>query len=690
MSRIVLAAILMMATSSCVQFGNTNRIPTADRANIEKSPTTVDFDYMDLNTDPSMDFFQFANGTWLKNNPVPPSETRWSSFNELNENNNKILKELLEKASSGDHEKGSVEQLIGDFYFSYLDRDRRNELGTKPLEEFLEPLLKEPATSEKLPELIAYLHLNGIGAGFSFGAEQDLKINTKHAAYLGQGGLGLPNRDYYFDETEDRENVRKKYVEFIGKGMTTIHAMVQGDEKMPSSIFNMEHSLASAAMTPVEMRNIAAQYNKMTLSELQEMAPSFNWTVYFEEIGIETPDTIIVSQVDFIKNFERMIQERSKEEWSDYLIWCAVRGSASALNDEMDDLAFDFYRKTLRGSKEKQPDWKRAISSINGSILDEALGKAFVDVAFSETSRAKVDQMVDHLMESYEERIKDLGWMSKETKAMALTKLESFRRKLGYPDKWTDYSKLTIGGDNYFENVLACDAFAFRKNLDRLKEPIDKDRWAMPAHIVNAYYNPLQNEIVFPAGIMQPPFFIPEAEDAVNYARMGAVIGHELTHGFDDQGAQFTADGQFENWWKEEDLVQFRSRTQKLVNQYNSFEAMPGVFVNGQLTLGENIADFGGLTIAYYAYQRAKKKNRPEKEIKGYSPDQRFFIAFAQIWKMNMTEEELKNRVSNDPHSPGKYRVNGTLSNMPEFFEAFNIPEGSEMRQPKEAIAVIW
>jgi putative endopeptidase len=442
-------------------------------------------------------------------------------------------------------------------------------------------------------------------------------------------------------------------------------------------------------MDATELRDIASQYNKLPYLEFKKTNLNFDWDHYFATMNVKVPDSVIIGQPAFIQQFDRLVTNQKMPQIKAYLKWAIMNQTAALLTEESERIAFEFYGMTIRGQKQmKSPD-KKAIDIINRSALAEALGRAFVEKAFSQEARAKVFKMVDDLIIAFETRIKQLVWMSEDTKTEAQRKLASFTRKLGFPEHWTDYSKLKINKKDYFGNVMNCRKFDFEKNIDRLYKPIDKTRWEMPPHIVNAYYNPLLNEIVFPAGILQPPFFDAKAEDAVNYARMGAVIGHELTHGFDDQGAQFTAEGLFKNWWNEDDFMQFQLRTAKLVNQYNAFQPVPGVFVNGKLTLGENIADFGGLTIAYHAYMHTLKGKKIEK-VNGYTPEQRFFIAFAQIWKSNTTEKALRHQIDTDPHSPAKYRVNGSLANMPEFFAAFNIPKNKPMRLPDADIAIIW
>lgn len=658
---------------------------------IEDSGNTINFSYMDLSVKPGEDFYAYANGTWTKNNPVPSTETRWGSFNELQKNNNAALKAILEKSAASQNEKGSVDQLIGDYYYSFMDSNARDKAGIEPIKPFLDKIDKLNSNKD-LATVIADFHNDGLGLLMGIGVEQDLKDNSRNVVYAGQGGLGLPSKSYYTKTDDESQKLREDYKQHIVDMLAFIGINDDnngGIEDYSEKILEFETALADASMTRVELRNYFAQYNPTPLDEFDKACGDFDVKQYIQARSYGDIDTIIVSQPAFYSKIGAMLKDYPLDVWKLYLKFHVINGAANYLSSDIEKARFAFYGKTLGGQKEMKPKWKTAISDISRNALGEALGHAFVNENFTESSKEKVNEMVENLTIVFGERIDKLEWMTAETKAAAKTKLESFTRKLGYPDKWTDYSSLEISRTSYANNVLNCARFEIKENTEKLHKPIDKTKWGMAPHIVNAYYNPLWNEIVFPAGIMQPPFFNPKKEDAVNYARMGAVIGHELTHGFDDQGAQFTAEGEFKNWWSESDQMQFSARTQKLVDQFNNYEALPGLNINGQLTLGENIADFGGLTIAYYAYQKSLE-GKPRVKIGGLTNEQRFFVAFAQIWKTNYTEDALKMQVNTNPHSPGKWRVLGPLSNMPEFFEAFDIKEGEAMRQSEEDIAVIW
>ena len=496
----------------------------------------------------------------------------------------------------------------------------------------------------------------------------------------------LTDKDYYFKEDDKSVETREKYVAHVAEMFQLIGQTADEAKQSAQVVMDMETALASASMNRQERRNIQAGYNKMSFEEFKFSCPNFPWDEYYASVGLPELDTLIVSQPAYFVKLNEMLKTKSLDDWKTYLGWGMVNTLASKLSTELEEKDFEFYGAYMRGAKAMKPRWKRAVNAMNRKMGD-ALGKAFVEENFSAASKARVNDMVDNLGAALKERLAGLSWMSEETKQEAYAKLASFTRKLGYPDKWKDLSSLKISRASYLENWMAVNRFEFEENINKFGKPIDKTEWGMPAHIVNAYYNPTWNEIVFPAGIMQPPFFNPEAEDAVNYARMGAVIGHEMIHGFDDQGAQFDATGLFKNWWTAEDKEQFDAQTARLAEQYDAYEVIPGVNVNGKLTLGENIADFGGLTIAYYAYQKSLEGKKTEN-INGFTPDQRFFIAFGQIWKGNATDEFLRQQVITDPHSPTKFRVNGTLSNMPEFYAAFDVQEDDAMRNPNPV--TIW
>lgn len=645
---------------------------------------TVKTDYFDKSVKPQEDFFQFANGTWIKENPVPASESRWGSFNELDKENKKKLTAILNEAKSGEFEAGSSMQMIGDYYAAMSDMESRNEQGVKTIENWLSTIDNVNSKSQ-IPGLIASMNEKGFGGLFGFYVGQDLKDVEKHVPYISQGGLGLPNRDYYTEGS--KEEIRQKYVAHITKAFEYLgieNAAAQADKVM-----KMETAMAEQMMKPAALRIPENTYNPVERKEAIDAHINLGLDTYFKTINIESFDSLIVGQPDYFSFLNTLIEETSLEDLKTYFNWKAVNHYAGYSNEDLVQMDFDFYEGVLSGKSEMKPMNERAIEEMTGKAVKTALAKEFVARHFSEEAKNKVNEMVDNLLAVYRERLENLSWMTDETKKEALIKLEAIGRKLGYPDEWKDLSSMTITGDNYIANVDACANFSFRENIDKLNEPVDKKEWGMPAHMVNAYYHPLLNEIAFPAGIMQPPFFDINAEDAVNYGGIGMVIGHEFTHGFDDMGSKFAADGSFTNWWSKEDRANFEKRTEKLGQTFSNFCPIDGHCVNPDLTMGENIADLGGITMAYHAYAMTDEfKSGEEKE--GFTPAQRFFIAYAQLWKINYTDEELKKRLATDPHSPGMFRVNGPLMNCPEFFEAFDVQESDKMRNSEDAISKIW
>ena len=650
----------------------------------EKGPKSLDFSAMDTSVAPGDDFFLYANGTWLKENPVPSTDSRWGSFNELQEENNKKIKALLKEASEGTFEKGSAMQHIGDFYLSFMDSTGRDAASYAPVAGLLEEV--EALTSlDDLTAIVSRHHTIGFGPLFGSSVYQDLRNNTEYAVYVGQAGFGLPDKDYYFKTDEKSVETRAEYVKYVD-GMFALFGREK--EGVGERILEIETKFSEKAKNRVEQRNIQASYNKMSVADLQQACPAVQWQTYFAAIGLPEIDTVIVGNPAYMEALPTVLNEIGIEGLKELLVWELMNSSAGKLSGELVKANFDFYSTYMRGTKEMKPFWKRAISAMNFT-MGESLGRAFVEKHYPEESKQKVNEMVTNLTAALKVRLEGLEWMSDTTKQNAFEKMESFTRKLGYPDEWKDLSSINITKESYFNNWMEVAKFNHKENIDKYGKAIDKKEWGMPAHIVNAYYNPLQNEIVFPAGIMQPPFFDPEVEDVVNYARMGAVIGHEMIHGFDDQGAQFNSEGSFQKWWTDSDYEMFQERTTKLEEQFNDYSVLPDLHVNGKLTLGENIADFGGLTIAYYAFKKSMEGKQAE-EINGFTPEQRFFISFGQIWKCNYTDESLRQLVQTDPHSPTMWRVKGTLANMPEFFEAFDIEEGEPMRNSGEDLVTIW
>jgi putative endopeptidase len=646
---------------------------------------TIDVTALDRTIKPADDFFLFANGTWISKTTIPASESRWGSFNELEQQNNIKLKTILENAAKNQGAVGSQNQILGAYYKSFVDLEIRNQLGLTPLVGDLSKI-DQLQNIQQIQELVAAFHRDGIGTLFGYGIGQDLMNVNINVAYMGQGGIGLPNRDYYFEEKY------KSILEAYQKHIETCFnlAGIKTDPSTFENIVKLETALASAMLRPAEMREPEKTYNKQSLGQVSaSLGQSFNFTSYLKAVGSSLPDSIIVSNPAFNNKVAELLQNTDINTWKNYFRWSLINHYAGHLNTALVQANFNFYEGVLSGKKEQQPIEEQAIEAITNLEIGELLGKAFVEKHFSKAAQDRVNEMVDNLLIVYRERISQLDWMTDITKQEALNKLNSIGRKLGYPSKWEDYSMLKFNPDTYVANVQEMARYSVQKNFSELGKPVDKDKWGMPAHMVNAYYHPLLNEIAFPAGIMQAPFFDERAEDAVNYGRIGMVIGHEFTHGFDDMGSKFAADGSFTNWWTEEDRQLFEEKTKLLGATFEGFCPMENHCVNPDLTMGENIADLGGLTMAFYAYKRTDEYKRQEIR-EGFTPEQRFFIAYAQLWKIKYTDAEMKKRLATDPHSPGMYRVNGPLKNCPEFFEAFQIEEGREMRNDVKKVARIW
>ena len=646
--------------------------------------STIDLSYMDKEIKATDDFFMFSNGTWIKNNEIPASESRWGSFNELDKANKIKLKAILKGFEKANADKGSDAQLLGDFYSSYTNMKERNKKGFTEVEPYLDAIAAVKNTQE-LVLLMATFKKLGLESLFGFGVGQDLKDVETNIYYLSQGGIGLPNKEYYTES--GKKEILGKYQEFMAE-MFSYFTGLHG-AAIAENLVLLETALAKNMYAPAELRIPENTYNKKSYSEVCEIMAPFDFNTYVKTLEITKPDSIIVSTPQFFSNLNVLFSDFTLDTWKNYLRWNLMRDAAPYLNQDLVDLNFGFYGKVLSGKKELKDIQDRAIEEITGSVLADVLGKAFVKAHFSPEAKAKVNSMVDNLLSVFRTRIDQLDWMSDITKKEALIKLNAIGRKLGYPDTWEDYSDLNISNTSYFENIITLNKYAIADNFADINKPVDKEEWGMPAHMVNAYYHPLLNEIAFPAGIMQPPFFNEHAEDAVNYGRIGMVIGHEFTHGFDDMGSKFAADGSFRNWWTSEDRELFEEKTEILGATYSQFCPITDNCVNPDLTMGENIADLGGLTMAYHAYAMTDEfKQNASRE--GFNTAQRFFISYAQLWKIKYTDAEMKNRIANDPHSPGMYRVNGPLMNCPEFFQAFKVKESDPMRNKEVAVSRIW
>jgi putative endopeptidase len=673
---------LSLVLSSC----NTLKNNSKDDKGSSKGFKTIDQSYLDKGVRPQEDFFMFANGSWIKKNPVPPSESRWGSFNELEQNNKIKLTAILKECVANPGKPGSDAHILGQYYASYIDMDTRNQLGFAPIKAEIAAIRQLKSKEELLP-LIAQQHMYGIGSFFSFGVGQDLKNVDKNITYIGQGGISLPNKDYY--SAENKKEIREKFMEYMKSIFELAGYSADEATKMSYLVLKFETQMAESMMTPAELRVPENTYTKYSMDGCAQLLAPLHFKIYLSEVKSQSFDSIVVSQPEYLKNLGKLIESSDISTLRTYMLWKTLNHYAGCLDQQFVDARFSFYGKVLSGKSEMKPITERAIDEITNKEFGEILGKEFVKRHFSEDSQKRVNLMVDNLLIVFQERIKNLDWMTEATKSEAINKLNSIGRKLGFPSKWENFTELVFDKAKYVENVKLENLYAHLKNMKELYLPVDKEKWGMPAHMVNAYYHPLLNEIAFPAGIMQAPFFDENAEDAVNYGRIGMVIGHEFTHGFDDMGSKFAADGSFKNWWSDADLSAFQEKTGILGETFAAFCPIEGHCVNPDLTMGENIADLGGLTMAFYAYARTEEFQSGVSRD-GFTPAQRFFIAYAQLWKINYTEAELKNRIANDPHSPGMYRVNGPLMNCPEFFKAFEVNEGDKMRNPEGKVARIW
>lgn len=654
-----------------------------------KNKTTPAFDISQIDSAHAAceDFEKFAVGNWLKNNPVPESESRWGSFNVLNDQNEIQLKAIVNEASNAKAKKGTTMQLVGDFYTSALDSTTVNDLGIKPL---LPYLAKIDAVSNYEEMIYVSVENRKIGSGslFSYYVGVDSKNSSQYITYLSQGGLGLPDKSYYTPSDERGNNILAAYEKYIADLFVLAGENADNAKKMAINIVKIETELAKNSMDRVERRDPLKTYNKKSKAELQALCKTINWEAYFTAAEFGTFDEIVVGQVDFIKSLDNSFKTFPLDQWKSYLKFHLISDFASDLSIAFEQAYFDFYSTTLRGVKEMKPRWKRALSKSNGTV-GESLGKLFVEKHFPEESKQMVLDMINNISAVFKERVQNLDWMSEETKIKALDKLSKFNYKIGYPDKWKDYSSVDIQPNTLVQNVINMNYFQYKENVGRLGKPIDKDEWGMNPQRINAYFSPTMNEIVFPAAILQPPFFNPDADDAINYGGIGAVIGHEFSHGFDDQGSKYDGDGNLNNWWTDEDKANFSERTGKLANQYDSYEVAEGNKVNGKLTLGENIADIAGLTLAYYGLQKAVEKKGKPAPIDGFDYNQRFFLGWAQVWHTNAKDEFLINQVKTDNHSPTRYRINGPLVNMKEFHSAFGCKAG-QMVAPDSLKVSIW
>jgi len=649
-----------------------------------------DVSNMDTSVRPGDNFFKYVNGTWLKNTEIPSDRSRWGSFIELRENNRKRLRKLMEKASKEKHEPGSPMQKIGEFYTTGMDTERINAQSYKPIKEDLKSI-DNIQSIEDIQSKIAEMHTNSISPLFGFGSSPDMENSTMIIPWLVQGGLGLPDKDYYLENKGRSPEIRKEYKKHLAKMFELIDYSKEEAQKAAEDVMEFETRLAKVSMDRAKARNPQNITHKYPLAKLDnELSVKYNWDQFFDQIGLDEPGEINVAQPEFFEELSVMAKEVPVEKWRTYLKWNLVNAAANYLSEDFETQNFEFYGKFLHGKQEMSPRWKRVQGTVN-SALGELVGQSYVKKYFPPEAKQRMDRLVKNLKIVYRDRIKNVAWMSEETRQKALTKLDSFGVKIGYPEKWRDYSDLEIKKDSYFANIKRSRKFNFEYDLNKINKPKDPTEWHMYPQTVNAYYNPSNNEIVFPAAILQPPFFNVNADAPINYGAIGAVIGHEMTHGFDDQGRKFGPDGNLNLWWTENDSKRFMKRARILKKQYDQFTLLDSLHLNTDLTMGENIADLGGLTIAYNALQRELEKNPSHgKTIDGFTPQQRFFLGFAQVWRGKIRDEALANKIQTDPHPPGNLRTNGTVRNLDSFYEAFEIDTSDALYLAEDKRARIW
>ena len=680
--------------------GCSARVPPAPRQSFLPPPPApsaakpatargLDSTDMDKSASACQNFFQYADGGWLKKNPIPPEYPSWGTFSELSDRNREVLHRVLEKtAADRSAAPGSDEQKIGDFYASCMDEAAVEAQGITPLRPELERIEKVRSAADLQAE-VARLQSQEVDALFRFGSQQDRKNSSEVIAGVSQGGLGLPDRDYYTKTDEKSRKLRDQYVEHVGK----IFGLAGDDPARAAAeakaVLGIETKLAEASMTRVERRDPDATYHRMDPSQLKTLTPNFAWNAYFHDLGTPEIAAVNVGQPKFFESVNQQLTALPLADWKTYLRWHLLHAAAPSLSKKFVEENFDFYGRTLQGTKEILPRWKRCVMATDAH-LGFALGKMYVREAFPPEAKARADQMVKNLIAALRDDLATLPWMGPETRKAALAKLNAFTPKIGYPDKWRDYSAYRLERGSYVANVVNGNLFEFRRDLAKIGKPVDRTEWGMTPPTVNAYYNASKNEIVFPAGILQPPFFDATADDAVNYGGIGSVIGHEMTHGFDDQGRKFDAEGNLKNWWSAEDLKNFQARATCVEKQFDAYVVQDDLHENGKLVLGESIADLGGLTIAYAAYQKSLEDKPRPAPIDGLTPDQRFFISWARIWASSNRPEFERLMVNTNPHPVGRFRAIGAPSNIPVFAAAFACKSGDPMVRAGEQRCQIW
>lgn len=679
-STAVLAAGLLI---SCTADKNEKSLPEGVGINVS---------YMDTTVKPADDLFRFVNGGWLSKQDIPDDLGAYGSFTELREENQKVLLDILRKAGESEqYKEGSDQRKAADFYTVGMDSLMAEKAGVA----VLEPYIRNIEAIQNKKDVQEYLEqdvLNGGSAFFNIAVYPDLKRSDRMVAYVTSGGIGLPERDYYLKTDEKSREIRQKYVEYITNLFTLSGVKAAEAKKNAETVLQIETRLAKNMLSKEDSRDPYKSYFPKSIADLSKLSPAVDWKDYLNSLDIKL-DTVIVSEPAYLQEYTRILNDTQLADIRTYLKAGLLRSAAPFMSHDFVKESFDFNQKYLTGVEQMRPRWKRVLATTN-NLVGEAIGQLYVDETFPPEAKQKAMDMVDNIKLAFADRIRQLDWMSDSTKEMALKKLSSFRVKIGYPEKWIDYSGLEVSKDpeeaSYFSNVVNANRFESKRQLAKLGKPVDREEWEMTPQTVNAYYNPLFNEIVFPAAILQPPFYDYRADEAVNYGGIGAVIGHEISHGFDDQGAKFDAQGNLKNWFTEKDLSSFEERGKSLAGQFDKYEPLPGVFVQGQFTLGENIGDLGGITAAYEGLQRFYRENERPGPIDGFTPEQRFFISWATIWRIKYRDETLRTQVLTDPHSPGMFRANGPLTNFSPFYEAFDVKEGDKMFRSEAERVKIW
>lgn len=660
--------------------------------NAQQKTPGINLDLMDRTVKPGDDFFRFVNGAWYDKTEIPSDRVRWGSFDELRQNTDNDALAILKAAASKKLDPKSDQAKAVNVYKTYMDTISRNKLGITPIKETLAKIDAIKSVAD-LNKFLTEMQPQG-GLGFyGLGIGPDAKNSNRNVVNIGTGRLGLPDRDYYVSEDADSKEKREKYVVHVTRMLQFLGEKPETAKANAQKVLAIETSLAKPMLDRVERRDRRKTYNPMSVADLQKLTPAVNWNQYITGVGIPKLDSVIVSQPKYMTALQSILTENKIADWKAYLRWSLLNKSDNVLTTEIEKANWDFYSQTLQGAKKQRPREERALQVVNGTV-GEALGKLYVEQKFPAEAKEKASKMIKNIFLAFENRINNLAWMTPETRKGAIEKLRKSNVKIGYPDKWKDYSKLVIKskeeGGSYYDNMKNVTKWAFQQNLDDLNKPVDKTRWGMSPQTVNAYYSPTNNEIVFPAAILQPPFYDYRADEAVNYGGIGAVIGHEISHGFDDSGSRYNADGNLVNWWTAEDLTQFTSLSGALADQYSALQPLPGTFVDGKFTLGENIGDLGGINAAYDGLQLYLKENGNPGLIDGFTPEQRLFISWGTIWRSKMRDEAIKNQVKTDPHSPGMYRAYVPLLNLDTFYKAFDIKETDELYVKPEDRVKIW